>query len=286
LHDPEKREGRAGPGLPFARFWIIDGVANRGAFMSHRLAVLLSSVLVSGLLATACGAPSSDDGSGTTVRRGPPATAAAKATPAPASEPQSADSGGAFDCGQYVGQGTDIMSLPAAYLFIGAHPMCAEPAKVKEFCGWLATRDGFVKTQEVNQNGAEAGEIAKTMPEEARGTYLAHFPKQVFEQALQKCGLNREQQRSRLVADAEAAIAAGPTDKTGADVAFFVNEAPERAEPLWKHECDGHYIQKTVGEGVEWRFTGGKAAYAGFCLATLADDTRKVQFKAPSTSKH
>ena len=252
--------------------------------MSNRLALLLPSLLASGLLATACGAKSNEGAPGPTSKPVATANSGVRETRATESQSDASDSGGAFDCGQYVGQGTDILSLPAAYMFVGAHPMCAEQEKVKEFCSWLATREGFLKTQEVNRNGAEAPEVAKSLPEESRDTYLAHFPKQVFERALQKCGLNLEQQRSKLVAEAESAIAAGAKADTGGDVSFLLEEAPARAELLWKRECDGHYVQKTVGEGYETHFAGGKSSYASFCMGSVNADTIPPKFKAPGKS--
>ena len=256
--------------------------------MSNRLAVLLSSVLVSGLLATACGAKSNDGGSAAQAKPATSATsasAAGKVTRATESDP--ADAALGFDCQQYIGQGTDFMSSPAAYMFIGPHPMCAEPEKVKEFCGWLATRDGFMNTRAANDVGENAVENTKSMDEDARAAYLAHYPKHVLEQALQKCGMNLDQQHSKLVAAAEAAINGGAKDDTaGGDVSFFVNEAPDRAERLWKRECEGHYVQKTVGEGYETHFAGGKSSYASFCMGSVNADTIPPKFKAPGKVKN
>ena len=258
--------------------------------MPNRLTLLLSSALVSGLLATACGAKSSDGGSAATAKAAGAATAttsasaSAKANRSTESEP--AESALGFDCSQYIGQGTDFMSSPAAYLFIGDHPMCAEPEKVQEFCAWLATREGFVNTRAANDVGENAVENTKSMDEDARAAYLAHYPRHVLDQSLQKCGMNLEQQHSKLVAAAEAAINGGTKDDTaGGDVSFFVQEAPDRAERLWKRECEGHYTQKTVGEGYETHFTGGKASYASFCMGSVNSDTIPPKFKGSGTNK-
>ena len=225
-------------------------------------------------------------GCGTKPTEGASATKSADATVATAKTPESSGNdgassgGGTWDCTYYPGGGVDYQSQSAAYLFIGDHPMCTDPDKVKDFCATLTKREGFVRAQSDNAAAEGLREVAASLPEESRQGYLAQHPLHGLEQAMAKCGLKLDQVRAQLIAEAEASINSGAADQAES-TGFLMAEAPAKAEAIWTRECAGHMDQKTVGEGLDWDFKG-KPTYKGFCTSTSDPSTKPVKFKAPA----
>lgn len=178
-------------------------------------------------------------------------------------------------CSMYGGGGGDVMSQPAAYLFIGEHPMCADQEKKQDFCKFLATREGYVITKENDDLAGQAGDIAKTLPEESRDFYMRQHPAHALEQAMLACGFKPDQLHSRLVSDAVAAIPGGKAPGVYEDINFLLKESPDTAKGIWTRECGGHMKTTTRGEDIDFDFNGN-AAYSIYCQRTTTADNAKA----------
>ena len=253
--------------------------------MPASLARHLGVIAVTCLIIGGCGSKPTEaaaeaKGSNSTTEAATEAKDANSAAAKVSTDGDSSGSGGsAWDCTQYAAGGVDYMSQSASYLFIGDHPMCADKDKVQQFCNSIRTRDGFLLLESTIAGAEAAPGTAASLPEEARAAWLDSHPKHAFEKSMEKCGLNADQVRSQLAAEAEAALKAG--SQKDADVNFLVTEAPTTARVLWARECAGHLIEKSVGEGIDWDFNGNQS-YKFFCKSsTNYDDLHHLKMKEP-----
>lgn len=179
-------------------------------------------------------------------------------------------------CSMYADGVLDVMGQSAAYMFIGARPVCADAGKKKRFCAALQTREGNDTVREHSEAAESAAADAKDLPEEARAAFLQQHPKRSFDQALVACGLKSEQAQAKLVAETQARIQSGKSDTLSEDLEFLRRESPATVDQIWKRECAGRVTGKLHGElgmGVEFK---GNPGYAGFCQRTTKVDKDKA----------
>jgi hypothetical protein len=248
--------------------------------MPARLNTMMASLVLGTALVTGCGSKSPTGGeanapAGDTV----PAARATAATTSTATSTAAATDG-APAC-MMLAPGIDMMGNAAGYLFIGDHPACTSPEDLHKFCAAMKTRPIYEKLEDANKGAESAAEVAAGLPEEARATYLATLPKHVLELTAQKCGLSVADLRSKLVAEADAAMKTDkPTDQYS-DYQFILREDLGYAEALWKRECSGHVkLVETHSEaGDRFEVKGVSPAYVEYCTQLASKDG--TSFKRP-----
>ena len=131
------------------------------------------------------------------------------------------------------------------WYFIGAKPPCPYAGSLKKYCARIQTRNGYVfeeTAQILNDDPVRVKELVEPFgdDENAKAQALASHPKQSLQKSLQKCGLNEEQLRAKLVVEAEAASKTDRDADLERDFAVIGSWAPDLAMKIWKRECEGH----------------------------------------------
>ena len=149
-------------------------------------------------------------------------------------------------CDKGATSGKDVAGVTSsAWYFIGTKPPCTSAASLKKYCARLQTRQGYVfeaMSQALNDDPAWVQSMVAPFEgdDEAKAAALYSHPKQSLQKSLQKCGLNGDQVRAKLVAEAEAASKTDTGAALSRDLAVIGMWAPDRALGIWKRECEGH----------------------------------------------
>ena len=113
--------------------------------------------------------------------------------------------------------------------------------------------------------------------DEAKAAALYSHPRQSLQKSLQKCALNGDQVRARLVTEAELASKADSGSALALDLAVIGFWAPDRAMVIWKRECEGHRFTDP-GDRSEMtvdKYWKANPRYLPFCTMSTEDPMGK-----------
>jgi hypothetical protein len=186
-------------------------------------------------------------------------------------------------CDQGATSGKDLTGVTSSdWYFIGAKPPCTSASSLKKYCTRLQTRQGYVFeaiTQAMNDDPAWVNGMVAPFEgdDEAKAAALYSHPRQGLQKSLQKCGLNGDQVRAKLVAEAEAALKSGSGPALARDLAVIGMWAPDRAMIIWKRECEGHRFSDPSdrNEMTVDKYWKANPRYLQFCTTTTEDPMGK-----------
>lgn len=183
-------------------------------------------------------------------------------------------------CEKGATSGKDITGVTSSdWYFIGSKPPCPYASTLKKYCAMIQTRRGYVfeeLTQAMNDDPARISELVAAFEgdDDAKAQTLAMHPKQSMKKSLEKCGLNRDQVRAKLVTEAEAASKTDSGGDLSRDFAVVGMWAPDRAMQIWKRECAGHPFSDPADHSEMPRmdkYWKSNPRYLEFCSLTTAD---------------
>jgi hypothetical protein len=183
-------------------------------------------------------------------------------------------------CDQGATSGKDFTGVTSSdWYFIGAKPPCASAGSLKKYCARLQTRQGYVSealVQALNDDPAWVNGVVAPFEgdDDAKAQALYSHPKQGLQKSLQKCGLNGDQVRAKLVTEAEAASKTDSGSALARDFAVIGTWAPDLAKSIWKRECEGHPFNDPSDHSESPRldkYWKGNGRYQQFCLGTTDD---------------
>lgn len=183
-------------------------------------------------------------------------------------------------CEQGATSGKDFTGASSSdWYFIGSKPPCPYAGSLKKYCARIQTRNGYVfeeMAQALNDDPVWVnGQVAPFEgDDDAKAQALASHPKQSLQKSLQKCGLNREQVRAKLVAEAEAASKTDHDAELARDFAVIGSWAPDLAMKIWKRECEGHPLTDPSDHSESPRldkYWKANPRYLQFCSLTTDD---------------
>jgi len=195
-------------------------------------------------------------------------------------------------CDQGATSGKDFTGVTSSdWYFIGAKPPCTSAGSLRKYCARLQTLQGYVfeaMAQALNDDPAWVNAMVAPFEgdDDAKAAALYSHPKQSLQKSLQKCALNGDQVRAKLVTEAEAATKTDSDSALARDFAVIGLWAPDLAMTLWKRECEGHPFSDPGDRSESPRtdkYWKANPRYLQFCLSTTADpmarrpkDIRKV----------
>ena len=180
-------------------------------------------------------------------------------------------------CDQGATSGKDFTGVTSSdWYFIGAKPPCTSASSLKKYCARLQTRQGYVfeaMAQALNDDPVWVNGLVAAFEgdDEAKAATLYSHPKQSLQKSLQKCALNGDQVRAKLVTEAEVASKADSGPALARDFAVIGMWAPELAMTIWKRECEGHPFLDPSDHGESPRtdkYWKANPRYLQFCLST------------------
>ncbi len=183
-------------------------------------------------------------------------------------------------CDQGATRGKDFTGVTSSdWYFIGAKPPCASAGTLKKYCARLQTRQGYVfeaLTQALNDDPVWLNGMVAPFEgdDDAKAAALYSHPKQSLQKSLQKCALNGDQVRAKLVTEAEAASKTDAGASLARDFAVIGTWAPTLAMTIWKRECEGHYFSDPSDHSENPRtdkYWKANPRYLQFCLGTTDD---------------
>jgi hypothetical protein len=186
-------------------------------------------------------------------------------------------------CDQGATSGKDFTGVTSSdWYFIGAKPPCTSAGSLRKFCARMQTRQGFVfeaMTQALNDDPAWVNGMVAPFEgdDEAKAAALYSHPKQSLQKSLQKCALNADQVRAKLVAEAEVALKTGSGPAPARDLAVIGMWAPDRAMAIWKRECEGHRFSDPSdrSEMTVDKYWKANPRFLQFCTMTTEDPMGK-----------
>jgi hypothetical protein len=186
-------------------------------------------------------------------------------------------------CDQGATSGKDFTGVTSSdWYFIGAKPPCTSASSLKKYCARLQTRQGYVfeaMAQALNDDPALVKGMVDPFEgdDDAKAAALYSHPKQSLQKSLQKCGLNGDQVRAKLVTEAELASRTDPVSAVTGDLAVIGMWAPDRAMAIWKRECEGHRFSDPSdrSELTVDKYWKANPRYLQFCTTTTEDPMGK-----------
>jgi hypothetical protein len=186
-------------------------------------------------------------------------------------------------CDQGATSGKDFTGVTSSdWYFIGAKPPCTSAGSLRKYCARLQTRQGYVfeaMAQALNDDPAWVNAMVSPFEgdDDAKAAALYSHPKQSLQKSLQKCALNGEQVRAKLVVEAELALKTGSGPAPARDLAVIGFWAPDRAMAIWKRECEGHRFSDP-GDRSEMtvdKYWKANPRYLQFCTMSTDDPMAK-----------
>ncbi len=186
-------------------------------------------------------------------------------------------------CDQGATSGKDFTGVTSsAWYFIGAKPPCSSASSLKKYCARLQTLQGYVfeaMSQALNDDPAWLQGMVAPFEgdDEAKAAALYSHPKQSLQKSLQKCALNGDQVRAKLVTEAELASKSGSGSALIRNLAVVAMWAPDRAMAIWKRECEGHRFSDPSdrSEMTVDKYWKANPRYLQFCTTTTEDPMGK-----------
>jgi hypothetical protein len=186
-------------------------------------------------------------------------------------------------CDKGATTGKDFTGVTSSdWYFIGAKPPCTSANSLKKYCAHLQTRNAYVfeeMTQAFNEDPALVNQLVAPFEgdDEAKAQALYSHPRQSLQKSLQKCGLTREQVRTKLVAEAETASKTDLGSALDRDFAVIGSWAPDLAMTIWKRECEGHRFAdpRDSSENTVDKYWKANPRYLRFCSLSSADPMGK-----------
>ena len=248
--------------------------------MPTRPHVMIALFILGSIQISGCGSKSPGTGAATAVAAATADAAENKESSKAAPPDATAPPAGAVPC-MVAAPGIDYQGNASGYMFIGEHPACTSASDLQNFCTAMQTRNIFEKLEDADKAAEGAPAIAATLPEESRAQFLGTYPKNVLQLSAQKCGLSMAAIRSKLVAEADAAMKTDNKSDQYTDARFILQEDPAYAETLWKRECGGRVkLVVTHSEmGDHFDVARVNPGYADFCTQSSEGDGSR--FKRP-----